>query len=101
MTTSDTVLIRVLDKEYQVQCPPEEKHALQESAQALDQRMRDIRKSGHVIGLERIAVMAALNLAYDLLKTEAVTSAYENTRKDLKRLEGKLAHALAEKEGPA
>lgn len=101
MTTSDTVLIRVLDKEYQVQCPPEEKHALQESAQALDQRMRDIRKSGHVIGLERIAVMAALNLAYDLLKTEAVTSAYENTRKDLKRLEGKLAHALAAKEGPA
>ncbi len=96
MTTSDTVLIRVLDKEYQVQCPPEEKHALQESAQALDQRMRDIRKSGHVIGLERIAVMAALNLAYDLLKTEAVASAYEATRKDLKRLEGKLVDALAE-----
>lgn len=71
---------------------------MQQSAQALDRRMRDIRKSGHVIGLERIAVMAALNLAYDLLKTEALASAYETTKKDLQRLDGKLLHALEEKQ---
>jgi cell division protein ZapA len=43
---------------------------LRESARMLDQRMREIRQSGRVIGVERIAVMAALNLAYELLKAQ-------------------------------
>ncbi len=67
---TNTVNIRILDKEYQVNCPPEEQHALIRSSQELDRRMREIRKSGNVIGLERIAVMAALNLTYDLLQAE-------------------------------
>jgi cell division protein ZapA len=65
---SNAVLVRILDREYQVACPPEERLALQDAAKQLDQRMRDIRASGHVIGLERIAVMAALNLSHELLQ---------------------------------
>lgn len=81
MTNSETVQVRILDKEYQVQCPPEEKAGLLQSAQSLDERMRDVRKSGNVIGLERTAVMVALNLAYDLLKAEAKASASQVGKK--------------------
>ncbi|MBB3167106.1 cell division protein ZapA [Simiduia aestuariiviva] len=67
---SNAVLVRILDREYQVACPPEERNALQDAAKQLDQRMRDIRSGGHVIGLERIAVMAALNLSHELLQAK-------------------------------
>lgn len=94
MASLETVQIRILDKEYQVQCPPEEKAGLMESAQVLDTRMREIRKAGSVIGLERIAVMAALNLSYDLLKAETKAASSEINKKDLLRLDLKLSNAL-------
>jgi len=66
--SSDTVFVKILDKEYQVACPPEERDALLQAADNLDDRMRAIRGGGTVIGLERIAVMAALNLSHELLQ---------------------------------
>lgn len=91
---SNTVVIRILDKEYQVSCPPEEQHALIQSSQELDKRMRDIRRTGHVIGLERIAVMAALNLTYDLLRAETRASSGEGLAGEINRLDTKLDDAL-------
>lgn len=60
--------VRILDKDYQVNSPTDAQQALLNSALLLDERMRDIRGSGKVIGTERIAVMAALNIAYELLQ---------------------------------
>ncbi len=65
--TYTTVTVRILDKEYQVNCPNEEVEELTRSAQHLDDQMRTIRDSGKVFGLDRIAVMAALNIAHDFL----------------------------------
>lgn len=62
-----TVTLRILDKEYQVACPPEERYNLEEAARHLDNTMRDIRNRGKVVGLERIAVMAALNISHEML----------------------------------
>ena len=59
--------VRILDKEYIVACRAEERDALRDSARMLDQKMREIRDGGKIIGTERIAVMAALNIAYELL----------------------------------
>lgn len=70
----DTVTVTILDKEYQVACPPEQKSALLRSAHTLDQRMREVRDTGKVFGLDRIAVMAALNLSHDLLSQEEQVS---------------------------
>lgn len=95
MVNNNTVNIKILDKEYQVNCPPEEQSALVRSSQILDERMRDIRKSGHVIGLERIAVMAALNLTYDLLLSESKASKNEALDRQLDALDQKLNAALA------
>ena len=62
------VSVRILEKEYQVACLPEERSELLDSAEFLNGKMRDIRDAGNIIGLDRIAVMAALNLAHELLK---------------------------------
>ena len=63
------VSVRILEKEYHVSCPPEERAALLESAEYLNRKMREIRDSGKVVGLDRIAVMAALNIVNDLLQS--------------------------------
>ncbi len=65
------VSVRILDKEYQVACPPEERTDLLDSAEVLNAMMLEIRDSGRVVGLDRIAVMAALNMANDLLHAQA------------------------------
>ncbi len=65
------VSVRILDKEYQVACPAEERTDLLDSAEILNSKMREIRDSGRIVGLDRIAVMAALNMANDLLHAKA------------------------------
>lgn len=94
MASTRTVSIRILDKEYQVACPPEEIDALQKAARQLDTRMASIRNSGSVIGLERIAVMAALNLVYDLEKLQQNASDNESMSSDLQRISDKVSKAL-------
>lgn len=71
------VSVRILDKEYQVACPPSERTDLLDSAEALNAKMREIRDSGRIVGLDRIAVMAALNMANDLLHAQARDKAIE------------------------
>ena len=65
------VSVRILEKEYQVSCPASERTALLDSAEILNAKMREIRDSGKVVGLDRIAVMAALNMANELLQAQA------------------------------
>ncbi|HEX7029080.1 MAG TPA: cell division protein ZapA [Gammaproteobacteria bacterium] len=68
MSAPASVTVRILDKEYQVACPEEERAALLQSADMLNRRMKEIRDSGKVVGLDRMAVMVALNLANELLQ---------------------------------
>ena len=65
------VSVRILEKEYQFSCPVDERAALLDSAEHLNQEMRKIRDSGKVVGLDRIAVMAALNMANELLRARS------------------------------
>lgn len=59
--------INVMGKDFKVACPEEEREALLRAVDLLDQRMREIRDAGKVIGIDRIAVMAALNIAHEHL----------------------------------
>jgi len=68
--TNAQVSVRILDKEYQVACPASERTDLLDSAEVLNNKMREIRDSGRIVGLDRIAVMAALNMANDLLHAQ-------------------------------
>ena len=65
--SADGITIHILDKEYMIACSEEERHDLQRSAEYLDKKMREIRDSGKIIGSDRIAVMAALNISHELL----------------------------------
>jgi cell division protein ZapA len=67
---SSPVNVNILGKDYQIACPEEEKNSLVASAQMLHNNMEQIRSTGKVVGLDRIAVMAALNLAHDLISLQ-------------------------------
>ena len=72
------VSVRIMEKEYVVACPYEERSALLDAAEFLNARMREIRDTGKVVGLDRIAVMAALNLAHEFLKGKDRESRLDN-----------------------
>lgn len=75
------VNVKILEKEYEVSCPASERTDLLDSAEVLNSKMREIRDSGKVVGLDRIAVMAALNLANDLLKARDKGDVLESAAK--------------------
>jgi cell division protein ZapA len=62
--------INVMGREFRVACPENEQKELLEAVDYLNRKMSDIRDNGKVIGLERIAIMAALNIAHELLTTK-------------------------------
>lgn len=68
--SKDTIrtTVQIMDSEYRISSPAGERDSLIEAAQYLNEKMLEIRDSGRVLGVERIAVMAALNLSYELLK---------------------------------
>ncbi|MEM7196556.1 MAG: cell division protein ZapA [Pseudomonadota bacterium] len=78
MSDSKTVTVKILDVDYQVNCSAEEVAALQRSANFLDQKMREIKDQSNVFGLDRLAVMAALNLTNDLLSEADKSSRLNN-----------------------
>lgn len=91
-----TVQIKILDKDYGVACAADEERELLESAKMLDQRMREIRRTGKIVGSERIAVMAALNIAHDLVKAQMELQQNQQlTEKHLSRINEKIEQALA------
>ena len=92
------VSVRILEKEYFVSCSYEERSALLDAAEFLNGRMREIRDSGKVVGLDRIAVMVALNLANELLalrsrERNVETNVVGRVRKMRERLDATVEHS--------
>jgi len=77
--SADGITIHILDKEYMIACTEDERHDLQRSADYLDKKMREIRDSGKIIGSDRIAVMAALNISHELLSQGGSSSTVADT----------------------
>jgi cell division protein ZapA len=90
------VTIKILDKEYRIACEFHEQDDLKASARLLDHRMREIRQSGRVIGTDRIAVMAALNIANDLIQFQRARSGPDaDPTRRLRQLQERVNLALA------
>jgi len=62
-----------MGKEYRVACPPEEKENLLSSAKLLNDKLNEIKQQGSVIGTERIAIMAALNMSHEILSNKSLS----------------------------
>jgi len=93
---SNAVKIMILDKEYLVSCPDDEKEALDASVRHLSKKMSEIRSGGKVVGIDRIAVMAGLNLAHEAIQSGTVKNTEEDsTGARLRELNTRIEDALA------
>lgn len=70
-----TLTVSIVGKDYQVACPAGEEESLREAAHYLHTLMESIRASGRVVGLDRVAVMAALNVSNELLQSKNLQAA--------------------------
>lgn len=93
--TVTPVNIHILDKEFRIACTSDEKDELLASARYLDEKMKEIRSSGKVIGADRIAVMAALNITHELLKDRRdADKTSDAISRRVKNLQEKIDEAL-------
>ena len=91
LNDAKSIQVKILDKEYNINCPPEEQEALLKSANYLDKNMKSIRDLGKITGTEKIAVMAALNITNDMLrKNVMINESRQLTTLRLQGLEAKI-----------
>jgi cell division protein ZapA len=90
----DGVTVTILGKEFMVACPENERAALVAAAGYLDKKMREIHTTGKVMGTERTAVMAALNIAHEFLELRERGGLSVDTSQKLKFLQTKIDAAL-------
>ncbi len=107
-----TLDVNLLGRDYKVACKEGERAELMEAVQFLDQRMREIREASKSAGADRIAVMAALNIANDLLQlrnapppvapppvaTTDVNVDVANARRRIQTMQAAIDQALAGQE---
>ena len=94
--SSKAVNISILGRDFSVACPPHEQEDLLEAARYLDKNMKDIQKTGKIIGAERCAIMAALNITNDLLKLQKATVGQDEVQKKLESLQSRIDEVLQE-----
>lgn len=88
--------IKIMDKDYRVSCPPDQQASLKQSAEFLNGRLNTIKQKGSIIGTERIAIMAALNLAHELLGSYESVEDYDNINARMQNIQKKIDIALRE-----
>ena len=89
------VTVRIADKEYKISCPEGEHEALMNSARRVNEDMKKIRESGKALGAERIAVMAALNIASELFNAEGTNTVDPDLSARLDALQQSVDDALS------
>ena len=95
MSEANAVTVTVFQKEYKIACPPDAEDELIESATLVDRKMREIREAGRSVGQDRIAIIAAINIAYELLQTQSTHQVdTDGVAKELSRLRGQVEDAL-------
>ena len=95
---SKAINISIMGRDFSVACPPEEQESLMEAARFLDKSMQDIKKTGKIIGAERCAIMAALNITNDLLQLQQATAGQEKVQEKLSSLQERIDDVLRETE---
>ena len=93
--SSNTLTVSILDRDFRINCPKDSQHELSSAAQLLDEKMREIRNAsntpGQVLGTDRIAVIAALNIAHQLQQLQGKQT---QLSLELERIDERLDEAL-------
>lgn len=92
-----TTEITLLERNYAIACPPEEQDKLERAARYLDRAMQGIHSRGRVIDREKIAIMAALNIAHELLEALDDQRAGEQSLNELNARLEKALDAMPER----
>ena len=94
---SKTLTISIMNKEFQVACPEGEEEALQRAARYLGEQMQEIHQSGKVVGMDRIAIMTALNMSHELLSGQSkVQTSQDYAKLRIRALNDRLENAIAD-----
>ena len=91
MSTSEPVSVHILEREYTIGVEPGERSSLMAAAKLLDSKMREVRGSNKMAAVDRVAVLAALNMAHELQQLRDENSARE---RELSRTLGDLHRKL-------
>lgn len=83
-----------MDKEYRIACPEEEKDNLKASADLLNEKLNEIKQQGSVIGTERIAIMAALNMSHEILHNQSIVEEHGDLNERIDDLSERISDSL-------
>lgn len=96
---TQTLEIRILDRELRIACPQDQRDELLDAVAYLDKRMREIRDAGKIASVERIALMAALNITHELLTTKIGRGVDLNDfKRRMDAMQAAIDQALAEQD---
>jgi cell division protein ZapA len=97
MSQSKAVDVNIMGREFTVSCTEEERPGLMNAVDFLDKKMRDIRDGGKIIGVERIAIMAALNLSHELLNSKSGNVDVGDIKRRISQMQDQIDKACASK----
>ena len=95
MSIAKPVEVLIMGREFTVSCTEEERQGLLDAVNYLDKKMRDIRDSGKIVGLERIAIMAALNLSHEVLNTKTGDVDIGDYKRRISAMQNQIDEAMA------
>jgi len=95
MSTSKPIDVMIMGREFTVSCTDDERQGLLDAVNYLDKKMREIRDSGKVVGLERIAIMAALNLSHEVLNTKTGDIDIGDYKRRINAMQSQIDEAIA------
>ena len=96
MSKPESLTINIMSKDYRVACPAEEVDSLKASAQLLNDKLNEIKQQGSVIGTERIAIMAALNMSHEILRGESLKTAHDDINQRIEALSSRIENSMRE-----
>ncbi len=96
MSIAKSVDVQIMGRAFTVSCTDEERQGLLNAVNYLDKRMRDIRDSGKVVGVERIAIMAALNLSHEVLNTKSGDIDIGDYKRRISAMQSQIDEAIAD-----
>jgi cell division protein ZapA len=95
MSNAKTIDVNIMGREFTVACTDEERSGLLEAVSYLDRKMHDIRDTGKVVGIDRIAIMAALNLSHELLHTKTGDVDIGDYKRRISAMQSQIDEAMA------
>ncbi len=94
MNKAEPLTIKIMDKEYRIACPEEEKNNLRASADLLNEKLGEIKQQGSVIGTERIAIMAALNMSHEILHSQSLVVEHGELNQRIEELSKRISDSM-------